>query len=269
MACFSRLLHAKAQGAQDSPDLRLAELDVVQPFDNHPHALERPKPCTKAVLGRLLQNGSAQAFQLGLVQSGRTASRRHRAQRINSAFIERGLPRVHGLPGHAHFECDFGRRFPFGQQSPCTQSLLCRLVRSLLTMPPTIQPATRPSPWNSRCWKACARCCCRAVVPLLAACRQRRAVFLSKKRAFQRRWVGRSDLRGALHDRTCVVESAVRGLQRHPQVPNWIHQRVTTRRLAPACVLAICMNPSATDRWTNCAPSTTAPSSSRNSPPEP
>jgi hypothetical protein len=69
-----RILHAKAQGAKDSPDLRLAELDVVQPFDKHSHTLERPKLCTKAVLGRLLQNGSAQTFQLGLVQSGRTAS---------------------------------------------------------------------------------------------------------------------------------------------------------------------------------------------------
>lgn len=109
--------------------MRLAELDVVQPFDKHSHTLERPKLCTKAVLGRLLQNGSAQTFQLGLVQSGRTALRWHATQRFDPAFIEQGLPRVHGLPGHPHFECDFGRLFPLEQQSRCTQSFLCRLIR--------------------------------------------------------------------------------------------------------------------------------------------
>ena len=97
--------------------MRLAKFDAVQPIDNHPNALERPKLCTKTVLGRFLQDSSAQALKLGFIQPGWTPTRRYCTQRIDPALIEQRLPRIYGLPGYAHSERDFGRLLSFEQQS--------------------------------------------------------------------------------------------------------------------------------------------------------
>ena len=126
------LLRAKAQRAQDAPDLRLAEFDAVQPLDNHTDALERPQLGTKSVFGWLLQDGAAQVFKLGLIESGRATPRWHRAQRVNSTFIEQCLPRVHGLPRDTHVECNFGWCLAFLQKSPSPNTLLRCLVHPFL-----------------------------------------------------------------------------------------------------------------------------------------
>jgi predicted RNase H-like HicB family nuclease len=62
-------LHRKAHAAEDAPDLRLPELDTVQPLDEHAHALERPQLGAKAVLGGFVQQRSAQDLQLPVVQA--------------------------------------------------------------------------------------------------------------------------------------------------------------------------------------------------------
>jgi len=70
-------LRAKAQCAQDAPDLGLAVFDPVQTFDQHAGPFECPPISAKAVFRRLLQDGAAQRFELVCIEFGRTASQTH------------------------------------------------------------------------------------------------------------------------------------------------------------------------------------------------
>ena len=92
-----RLLGAKAQRAQHTPDLGLAELDAVHAMDDHTDALEGPQFCAKAMFRWILQNSTVQLFPLGLIELGRSASQWHATQGVNSAFFEKRLPCVYGL----------------------------------------------------------------------------------------------------------------------------------------------------------------------------
>jgi hypothetical protein len=79
----------------------LAEAHAIQPLDEDAHAFERPQLGAEVVGHGALEQGLAQRIELLGVEP-RRAARGHRAQRVNAAFIEPGLPRVRGLPGHAH-----------------------------------------------------------------------------------------------------------------------------------------------------------------------
>lgn len=82
------LLHRKPQAAQDAPDLRLAELDAVQPLDEYAHSLERPQFGAEAMLGGFVKQRPSQRLQLLGIQAGRAASRGHGARRVDAALVE-------------------------------------------------------------------------------------------------------------------------------------------------------------------------------------
>ena len=96
------LLDRETQAAEDAPDVRLAELDAVLPLDEYAHALERPQLGAEAMLGRALQQRSAQRLQLLIVQTRWPASPGHRSQRVDATLIEQRLPCVHRLSRHTH-----------------------------------------------------------------------------------------------------------------------------------------------------------------------
>jgi len=55
----------------------VAELDAVQPLNEHAHSLERPQLGAKAMRGGFIQQRAAQALQLLVIQTRRPTSRGH------------------------------------------------------------------------------------------------------------------------------------------------------------------------------------------------
>ena len=90
------LLRAKAQRAQNQPNIGQAKPHAVLPMDKGAHALERLQFSLKAV-------------RAGLVQQCGSPRRGHGSQRVNAACIENFFPHIHRLPGHARSVCDLGR----------------------------------------------------------------------------------------------------------------------------------------------------------------
>jgi hypothetical protein len=129
---FLRLLRAEAQSAQNPPDLCLGELHSVQPFDNNPNTLERPQIGTKAMVGGLLQHGSAHLFKLVLVKPGWPTRTRHSTQCVDAIFIEQTFPCVHGLARHTHRHRHFGGALACQQHASGAQTLLRCFVQPLL-----------------------------------------------------------------------------------------------------------------------------------------
>jgi hypothetical protein len=125
------LLHREAQTAKDAPDLRLAELDAIQAFDENAHTLEGPQLGAKTMRGRTLQQGAAQSLQLRLVQSRWPPPRGHRAQCIDAALIEHRLPGVCRLARYAHRVCNLCRGLARQQHSTRSQAPPYRLVQPL------------------------------------------------------------------------------------------------------------------------------------------
>jgi len=82
------------------------------------------------VLGGPLQQRAAQPLQLLRIQL-RRASWRHGAQRIDAAFIEPGLPGVHGLARHPNRRCCLCGRLACQQQSTSSHPFACCLVHLL------------------------------------------------------------------------------------------------------------------------------------------
>jgi hypothetical protein len=145
---FFGLLRGKAKRAQDAPDLGLAEMHAMHALDNDTDSFECPQLSAKAVLGWILQNGTAQFFELRLIESGRTAPQRHCAQGINSALLEKRFPCVYGLPRHAHIQRNFSWRHALLQKSPRTNPLLRCLVHCLFGHASYLQ-TTR---WRYNAW---------------------------------------------------------------------------------------------------------------------
>src|SRR5580658_4637220 len=77
------LLRAKAQRAQDAPNLRLAKANAVHAFDDRAHTLESPQFSAKSVFGGALQQGGTNSRQLLLIELGRASSLEHLSQRID------------------------------------------------------------------------------------------------------------------------------------------------------------------------------------------
>ena len=110
-----------------APDVHLAEAHSVQAFDEDAHAFERPQLGAEVVRHRTLQQRAAQRRKLPGIELRRTA-RGHRAQRLDAAFIEPGLPGVRGLARHTHrFGC-LGGRLARQHQAPSADSLACGFV---------------------------------------------------------------------------------------------------------------------------------------------
>jgi hypothetical protein len=126
------LLHREPQATQDAPDLRLAELDTVQTFDDHANSLERPQLSAEAMLSGFVQQRPSQRLQLLAVQTSRAATRGHSAQRVDATLIEQRLPCVRGLPRHADRMRRFCRRLARQHHPTRSQAPPNRLVQSLL-----------------------------------------------------------------------------------------------------------------------------------------
>jgi hypothetical protein len=126
------LLGTKAQGAQNSPDVRLAKTHAVHAFDDRAHALDRPQLGAKPMFNRALQQRCAHAGQLCLVKARWSARLGHGAQGVDAAFIKQRLPRVHGLARYAHGQRHLGAAFALLQHPSGPQPLLGRLAQSLL-----------------------------------------------------------------------------------------------------------------------------------------
>ena len=141
------LLYRKAQIAQQAPDLRLPELDAVQPLDEYAHALECPQLGAESVLGRALQQDAAQGLQLLLVQPRRPTAGGHGAQSVDTTLIEHRLPGVRGLPRHAHRMRCLRGRLASQQHSSSLHPLANRLVQPLCCH--LLHPIPNKYPYNA------------------------------------------------------------------------------------------------------------------------
>jgi hypothetical protein len=128
-------LRTEAQGAQNSPDLCLAETHAVHAFDDGAHALECPQLGAKPMLSRALQKSAARTAAsccssswAGRPRSG-TARSASMPPSSSSAF-----PRVHGLAGYAHGQCHVGAAFAREQHPTRLQSLLCCFAQPFWVM---------------------------------------------------------------------------------------------------------------------------------------
>jgi hypothetical protein len=121
------LLRAEAHGPEQPPDVHLAEAHAVQALDEGAHALERPQLGAEVVGQGALEQGAAQRGELPGIELCRSA-RGHRAQCVDAAFIEPGLPCVCGLARHAHRLGSFRRALARQHQASRAHPLACCFV---------------------------------------------------------------------------------------------------------------------------------------------
>lgn len=126
-----RLLRAKTQSAQNSPDMCPAEAHAVHALDDRTHAFDRPQLCAKSLAGRALQERCTHAAQLRRVKLGRPARLGYGAQSVDAALIKQHLACVHGLASHTYGQRHLRAALAFLQHPSGAQPLFCRLAQSL------------------------------------------------------------------------------------------------------------------------------------------
>jgi hypothetical protein len=114
--------------------MNLAVFHPKLPFDQRAHSFDRPQWGIEPLSGRAFEQGQLQLSQCFGIQSGRTPTLAHVAQRVYSPGFEHIAPAVDRLPGRIDHTGHLRWRMSGLKQAACTHAPLHRFFQFVLCL---------------------------------------------------------------------------------------------------------------------------------------